>query len=130
MRVLAMVAVLCVPGCAAPPAPPPPIAVTRTLGTWQGSGSQTFGFVSESGRLRISWETKEQRAGGAGTFKLALHSAVSGRPIELIAEHVGGGHGAREVTDDPRPYNLMVDAFDVQWTVTVEEIVSAPGSKP
>jgi hypothetical protein len=130
MRVFALLAGLCAAACAAPPAPPSPIAVTRTLATWQGRGSQTVGFVSESGRLRISWQTEDETGRGAGVFRLALHSAVSGRPIELITDHAGEGRGLREVADDPRPYNLMVDASNVQWTVTVEEIVSAPPRKP
>jgi hypothetical protein len=130
MRHVVLVTVLCATCCTAPPAPDPPVAVTRTLGTWQGRGSQTVGFVSDSGRLRISWQTSGESPPGAGTFRLALHSAVSGRPIEVIAEHGGEGRGVREVADDPRPYNLMVDSSDVHWTITVEEVVSVPARRP
>ena len=101
------------------------IAVVRSIGTFSGRGSQTLGVVSESGYLRISWQTRHEEPAGTGTFRLALHSGVSGRPIELITDQRGEVHGTRDVTDDPRPYNLMVDSQNLDWTVTVEEIVSA-----
>ena len=104
--------------------------MTRPLGTFQGRGSQTIGVVSESGRLRVSWETRNENPAGAGTFRLALHSGVSGRPIELITEERGPGKGTREVTDDPRPYNLMVDSANLDWWFSVEEIVAAPAERP
>lgn len=128
-RVLAVMLLL-VSACAAPPDPPPaPVAVTRALGTWTGRGSQTIGIVSESGRLRIAWRTTDARdpsarGGEAGSFRLALHSAVSGRPIELITDHRGAGEGVVDVADDPRPYNFLVDARGVEWTFSVEEIVA------
>jgi hypothetical protein len=115
-------------GCNVPPTAPPPetVAVARPLGTFQGHGSQTIGIVSESGRLRVTWETRNEHPAGTGTFRLALHSGVSGRPIELITEQRGEGRGSREVADDPRPYNLMVDSANLDWSFSVEEIVAAP----
>ena len=112
-------------GCAASPAPDAQLeAVTRSLGQWSGRGSQTIGIISESGRLRVHWQTTRVSPDRAGTFRLALHSAVSGRPIELIADHRGDGAGTAEVADDPRPYNFMVDATDLEWSFSVEEIVA------
>ena len=117
-------------GCSAPPTPPEqPSVVTRPLGSWQGRGSQTIGVVSESGRLRIIWETRNERSPGSGTFKLALHSAVSGRPIQLIADVRGERQGSADVTEHPRPYNLMVDSANLDWSFSVEEIVAGP-AKP
>jgi hypothetical protein len=109
---------------------PPPretgtVAVVRSLGTFSGRGSQTIGVVSESGHLRVTWETRNEQPPGTGTFRLALHSGVSGRPIELITDLRGEVRGTRDVTHDPRPYNLMVDSANLDWTFTVEEIVSA-----
>ena len=104
-------------------------SVTRLLGTFEGRGSQTIGVVSESGRLRVSWETRNEQPAGAGTFRLALHSGVSGRPIELITEERGPGKGTKEVRDDPRPYNLMVESANLDWSFSVEEIVAAPLSR-
>ena len=108
------------------PAPEERIAIVRPLGTFSGRGSQTIGVVSESGHLRIVWHTRNERPPGTGTFRLSLHSGVSGRPIELITDQRGEARGSREVADDPRPYNLMVESANVDWTFTVEEVVSAP----
>jgi hypothetical protein len=102
------------------------VAATRALGTFHGRGAQTIGVVSESGRLRVTWETRNETSPGTGTFRLALHSAVSGRPIELITDERGVGKGSREVADDPRPYNLMVESANLEWSFSVEEIVAAP----
>lgn len=101
------------------------VAVVRSLGTFSGRGSQTIGVVSESGHLRVSWQTHNEQPPGTGTFRLALHSGVSGRPIDVITDQRGVVRGTRDVTDDPRPYNLMVDSQNLDWTFTVEEIVSA-----
>jgi hypothetical protein len=106
------------------------VAVTRSLGTFSGRGDQTIGVVSESGRLRVSWETRNEDPAGHGTFRLALHSGVSGRPIELITDERGPGTGTREVNDDPRPYNLMVESANLEWSFSVEEIVAATAPPP
>jgi hypothetical protein len=117
--------------CAGPAPEPRPgsIAVVRSLGTFSGHGSQTIGVVSESGWLRVTWQTRNETRPGTGTFRLALHSGVSGRPIALIAEERGEAEGTREVEDDPRPYNLMVDSANVDWSFTVEEVVAAPAPR-
>lgn len=111
--------------CAEQAPPEESVAVVRSLGSFSGRGSQTIGIVSESGHLRVTWETRHEQPPGSGTFRLALHSGVSGRPIALITDQRGEVRGTREVTDDPRPYNLMVDSENIEWTFTVEEIVSA-----
>lgn len=132
MRGTAILLLLTLVGCINPPASPPPshVAVTRSLGTFSGRGDQTIGVVSESGRLRVTWETRDAHRSGGGTFRLALHSGVSGRPIELITDERGPGKGTREVADDPRPYNLMVESANLDWSFSVEEIVAAPVSRP
>ena len=133
MRAFAAVTILFVTfGCdAAPPSSPRPthVAVTRPLGTFSGRGDQTIGVVSESGWLRVTWETRNEAPPGTGTFRLALHSGVSGRPIELITDERGPGKGTHEVTDDPRPYNLMVESANLDWSFSVEEIVAAPSRR-
>lgn len=117
-------------GCAPPPAEPPgTVAVVRSLGTFSGRGSQTVGIVSESGRLRIVWHTRNESPPGSGTFRLALHSGVSGRPIAVITDSRGEATGSRDVDDDPRPYNLLVDSANVDWSFTVEEVVAAPARR-
>ena len=117
--------------CTGAPTPPPThVAATRSLGTFHGRGSQTIGVVSESGRLRVTWETRNEQPAGSGTFRLALHSGVSGRPIELITDERGPGKGSREVADDPRPYNFMVESANLEWSFSVDEIVAAPSPRP
>jgi hypothetical protein len=99
------------------------IATVRPLGTWEGSGNRTIGITSDSGRLRVKWETREGASPG-GSFRLTVHSAVSGRPIQVIADHQGAGGATVDFADDPRPYNLMIDSAGVQWLVSVDEIVA------
>jgi hypothetical protein len=103
-------------------------AVVRPLGTWHGRGSQTIGVVSESGRLHVTWQTSNASPSGSGQFRLALHSAVSGRPLQLLVDQRGEARGSADVADDPRAYNFMVDSADVDWSFTVEEIVGVVGS--
>jgi hypothetical protein len=123
-RAAALALLLVLTGCAEgrPPSPPAAQAVNRPLGTWQGRGNQTIGVVSESGRLHVTWRTSNA-APASGHFRLALHSAVSGRPLQLLVDQRGEANGATDVADDPRPYNFMVDSADVDWSFSVEEIV-------
>ena len=104
----------------------PPLVGWRPIGSWSGRGNtQTESFNIESGQLRIKWETKNEASPGAGTFKVMVHSAVSGRPIALAVEHRGAGRDTAYVTDEPRLYHLVIESSDVDWTVAVEEAVIA-----
>jgi hypothetical protein len=106
------------------------ITVMRPAGSWQGRGNRTIGFVSESGRFRVRWETRNEDPPTTGTFRLTVHSAVSGRPIQVIADHRGAGSGNAKVEDDPRPYNLMVDSTNVDWSLSIEEEVAGYADAP
>jgi hypothetical protein len=121
-------------GCSTAPAPSERqlVTVTRPAGRWEGRGDATLGFVSESGRLRITWRARQDPAASAGTLRVAVHSAVSGRPLGVIVDHRGDGGGTVDFDDDPRSYNLMVESTGVEWTLTVDELVGvyrspAPG---
>jgi hypothetical protein len=120
--------------CGRAPAPPPAehVAVTRPVGSWQGTGNSTIGIVSDTGRFHITWETRNERPAGRGTFRLVVHSAVSGRPIQQIVEQKGEAKGSADFQDDPRPYNLMIDSANVEWSVSVDEVVvtTRPASRP
>ena len=48
------------------------VTVNRPAGTWQGNGNRTIGFVSESGRFGVTWETRNERPAGSGTFRLTF----------------------------------------------------------
>jgi len=119
---LALLAVLA-SCCGASPQPPPGAVLTsRLIGSWDGRGNQTIGFGSDSGRFRVMWQARGDQA---GTFRLAVHSAVSGRPIQLITDQRGPGSGSVNVDDDPRQYNLMIDSSALDWSVGVEEYVAS-----
>ena len=117
-------------GSPADPPPRPVLTVTRPAGSWQGKGNRTIGFVSDSGRFRIVWETRNEDSPGSGTFRLTVHSAVSGRPIQVIADQNGEGSGAVDFADDPRPYNFMVDSTNIEWSFTVEEVFVVDAREP
>jgi hypothetical protein len=113
--------VLCF-GCRSKPSPPAIVAVTRVVGSWQGRGSTTVGDVnSETGRLRITWQTTNESPKGSGRFKLILRSGVSGRTIAIVADHKGVGNGTLETDEGPRTYDFLVDSANVDWSFRVEE---------
>jgi hypothetical protein len=108
---------------AAQPDPPPQAepGPGRQLGSWNGAGSTTLGFVSESGSFRISWMAQNQDNAQPGTFMLTLRSGISGRPIKVIAEHRSAGGGSVEFGDDPRLYEFLVESKGINWHISVEE---------
>ena len=114
-------------GCGKTEPPARQVTVNRPAGTWEGTGNRTIGFISESGRFDVTWETRNERPAGAGTFRLTVHSAVSGRPIQVLADQRGEQRGRASVADDPRPYNFMVESANIDWSIAVEEIVAADG---
>ena len=139
-RVAAVVVLLggaltCSIGCEAPPAraaqaPParagqaaPGSTTWRTLGTWTGNGSrQTESFDVTTGGLRLQWETQTAAAGTA-PFRVWLHSAISGRPLQLIVEQVGPGAGTAHLADDPRVSYLVIESEGVTWSATLDEVM-------
>jgi hypothetical protein len=109
--------------CKGPPERPRRETTAWTeLAAWQGSGPvQTESFISDSGQLRLRWETKNERSPGAGRFKVVLHSAVSGRPLVEVVERQGTGRETSYVNEDPRAFFLVVEAANLDWTVAVDE---------
>ena len=106
----------------APPEPQPIVAVTRTVGSWSGRGTRTVGDVSsETGRIRIHWETANESPAGGGTFKLTLRSAISGRTIGIVADQRGTGAGTAAYDEGPRTYDFLVESTGVDWSFRVEE---------
>ena len=118
--------VLALADCGRADDPPSPLVpVIQQMGAWEGSGSQTLGLVSQSGKFRIRWQTRAEpgRDPADGTFTLTVHSGVSGRPLQEVVNHRGPGEGAYNFEDDPRPFNLMVDSDGLVWSITVDETV-------
>jgi len=102
--------------------PQPIVAVTRPVGSWQGRGTATVGDIpSETGRFRIVWETANESPAGAGTFKLTLRSAISGRTLGIVTDHNGVGSGTAEYDEGPRTYDFLVESANVDWKFKVEE---------
>lgn len=93
------------------------------IGSWQGTGNHTIGFVSHSGKFRVRWRTAAIDGVAPGVFRLGVNSAVSGRPLDLPVDHHGPGEGAFNFEDDPRQYNLMVESSGLAWTIDVDEVV-------
>ena len=110
-------------GCSDTPTESQPIvAVTRQVGSWSGRGSKTVGDVnSDTGRLRITWQTSNESTPGTGTFRLTLRSGVSGRTIAVVADHKGVGTGTLETDEGPRTYDFLVESANVDWSFRVEE---------
>jgi len=120
----------CISACSSKPAEPQSlVAVTRQVGSWSGHGSTTVGDVnSDTGRLRISWQTTNEEPAGKGHFKLTLRSGVSGRTIAVVADHKGVGSGTLETDEGPRTYDFLVDSSNVDWSFRVEETTGEYGT--
>jgi len=100
----------------------------RQLGTWSGRGNgQTASFTSDTGSLRVRWEATAQPADAssatASSFRVAAHSAISGRLLQPVVEHAGAGQGIGYVQQDPHVFFMVVESSHLNWTLTVEEAV-------
>jgi hypothetical protein len=100
--------------------------VWRKLGSWSGHGNtQTESFLSETGGMRVTWETRNEGPPGAGTFHLSIHSAVSGRTLGVAADHKGAGRAVAYISEDPHNCYAVVESANIDWTFTVEEAFPA-----
>jgi hypothetical protein len=100
----------------------------QPVGSFSGRGnSQTESFNIDSGQWRIKWATTNEKPAGAGTFRVTVHSAVSGRPMGVAVENRGQSHGVAYVNEDPRLYHLVIESTNVDWSVAMEEAVVGYG---
>ena len=117
----------------APPRAGQPTVVWRSLGSWSGRGSmQTDAFICDSGSMRLTWQTRNEPAPGAGFFRVTVHSDVSGRALLQAVDVRGAGSATAFVTEDPRPFFLAVESANLDWSLVAEEPVSAtiaPGAR-
>jgi hypothetical protein len=105
-----------------------PAVVWRKLGSWAGHGStQTEPFISDTGSLRLRWETRNEAAPGSGIFRVTVHSDVSGRALLLAVDAIGVGRDTTYVNEDPRSFFLAVESANLDWTLAAEEAVAATG---
>src|SRR5207244_655414 len=94
----------------ATPKPKTPQVGWRPIGSWKGHGAaQTESFVIDSGQFRIKWETRNEKSQNSGTFRLTVHSAISGRPLALAVEHRGPGRDTAYINEDPRTFHLVIE---------------------
>ena len=112
------------------PQPPKQAAaglVWRTVGSWSGHGNgQTGSFNVETGALRVHWEARAAASTDNSSFKLWLHSAISGRPLQMVVDHKGPGGDVAYLEDEPRVSYLLVESGSLDWNITLEE--AAPGT--
>ena len=105
--------------------------IRRELGTWSGRGPmQTEPFISETGSLRLSWETSREATPGAGVFRVTVHSDVSGRSLVLAVDKRGVGRDVAYVSEDPRPFFLVIEAANLEWTLAADEGIAATVAPP
>lgn len=107
----------------------------RPLGSWSGHGNlQTESFTSDSGSLRVRWETHPGNPGnnaapqGIGAFRVTAQSAISGRPLKVAVEQRGVGRGTSFVDADPHVFYMVVESANLDWSFTVEEAFSGTAS--
>lgn len=133
--ILAALAALAAGGCRAgadqPPKTPEPTVAWHQLGAWSGRGNlQTESFTSDTGALRVRWETTPQAgdvvSAASGAFRLTAHSAISGRPLQEVVDHTGVGSGVGYVQQDPHVFYVVVDSSHMNWKFTVEEAIGYP----
>ena len=91
---------------------------------------QTGPFIGDSGTLRLSWEAKNESRPGAGTFKVTVHSDVSGRSLLVAVDHKGVGRDTTYVYEDPRAFFLVIESANLDWTLTADEPVAASAAAP
>ncbi len=99
----------------------------RALGTWSGSGDrQTESFDVTTGSMRLTWETLQEGAPDTAHFRVSLHSAISGRPLQTIVDTQGPGADTVDLAANPRVAYLLIESEQIRWRITLQEAV--PGS--
>ena len=102
------------------------IILWHKLGAWSGrDDAQTESFVSNTGYLRITWETSHESKPDGGRFKLTVMSSISGRPLLVAVDFQGVGQNTAIVNEDPRTFYALVESSNVDWKFTVDEGVPA-----
>lgn len=105
-----------------PPRPAPAPIAWREVGSWSAKGSrQTESFEVSFSAMRVRWQTTNETTPGAGHFTVTLHSAVSGRPLQTLVDADGLGGATVDIYDEPRWCYLVVDAANLEWTMTLEQ---------
>jgi hypothetical protein len=106
------------------------VSIWHKVGSWSGRGNiQTETFTSDTGAFRVTWETRNETAPGAGRLYAVFRSGDSGREIMDAVKTQGVGRGVEHVSAErPRWYYLSIDSANVDWAITVDEEI--PGQAP
>jgi hypothetical protein len=124
MRLLLITVVLTMASCQSQPQAAPRQAAVgwRHIDSWSGHGNtQTDSFNIGSGQWRIKWETSNEKVPGKGTFRVIVHSLVSGRFVVTAVDHVGVGQDIAYVAEEPRQFFLVIESSNIDWKVSVDE---------
>ena len=94
----------------------------RTVASWSGHGNaQLDTFPIERQSWRIKWETTNESPAGAGTFRVSVHSADSGRTIADAVDVRGVGRDVVEIDELPHRFYLAIESKSLDWSVSAEE---------
>jgi hypothetical protein len=97
--------------------------IWERLGEWKGTGStQTESFTGQTGALRIKWQTRST-INRDGSFLLTIHSAISGRPLQVAVDQRGSGGDTAYINEDPRVFFAVVEAENIEWSFSVDEAI-------
>jgi hypothetical protein len=77
----------------------------------------------------VRWETANESPAGSGTFRLAAHSAISGRELEQVVDHRGVGSGTGYVGQEPHVFYMVVESDHVDWKFTVDEGIAGQAAR-
>ena len=92
--------------------------IWKNLGEWSGRGNaQTESLVGLKGSLRMHWRTKNEVPKEAGTFRMILRSAISGRALQEPVDEKGLGEGTAYTADDPRVFYITVESANLGLVV-------------
>jgi hypothetical protein len=111
-------------GCRSEHKPAPKLArmVWHAVGSWSGHGdAQTESFDIGYEPCRLRWVARNEASAGAGTLRVTLNSAVSGRELQVVVDHRGAGQDTAYVRVEPHYSYLVIESSKVDWSVTVEE---------
>jgi hypothetical protein len=124
---IAVILAIATLACSCHPAPetkeqPHGKIVWHTVRTLSGRGNaQTESFDIGYAPCRVLWETRNETKPGAGTFRVAVDSAVSGRELQVAVDHNGPGQDMAYISVEPHWSYLVIESANLDWTVTVEE---------
>jgi hypothetical protein len=115
-----------------PEQPPREVSVWRQVGSWHGRGNmQTETFTGDTGAFRVTWETRNETAPGAGRLYAVFRSGDSGREIMDGVKAEGAGSGVQHVSAErPRWYYLTIESANVEWSITVDEEIPGQIRRP